>query len=237
MQFTSCESKAVLSGAILMYQGRTAYGSGDLAYASIHPVIREGGQEARIGVGRALSKESIEKCIKDLAGAAGVDLLQWSDDSVVATSPTLTCWWTPAQERWMHFHVGDFQQSAPAQQPPLVWIVNGLQLSVFAIKENAKPNADTELFDSPYLNVFKEGTVCKGSMAANSASSREQWVRSFFESTFTHANPANRRVTNYRHGNIALWKACMANPQKPFPVSYLKKHKTTLGELLKKMAK
>lgn len=233
MRFASNQATAELSKAILLYEGHSTHGQSGLAYASIHEVIQEKGAPARLGSGRALSADAIEKAVKDLATSAGIDLLQWNDDSVVATSPTLTCWWTPAQKRWMHFQVGDFQQSGEAQQPPLVWIVSSRQLHVFALKQNAKPTQDTELFDSPYLNVFAEGNVCTGSMAANSASSREQWVQSFFESTFTHANPSNRKLTSYRGGNIALWKTCMAKADKPFPVSYLKTHKTTLGQLLK----
>lgn len=236
MRFLTNQSKVEISQAILLYNGHTGYGQSGLSYASIHEVIHDQGKAARIGVGKALSTEAIESTVKALATSAGIDLLQWSEDSVVATSPTLTCWWTPAQQRWMHFHVGDFQQSGPAQQPPLVWIVNSRSLSVFALKQNTKPTQQTELFDSPYLNVFNDGKVCTGSMAANSTSSREQWVQSFFESTFTHANPSNRKLTRYRGGNIALWKACMADPDKPFPVSYLKTHKTTLGALLKAMS-
>lgn len=237
MDFVTNQSKAELSSAILLYKGSVGYGQTSLAYASIHDVIKEKGAARRIGPGKALSIDAIESAVKSLADSAGIDLLQWSDESVVATSPTLSCWWTPAQQRWMHFKVDDFQRSGPAQQPALVWIVSKRHLFVFAVKQDAKPTADTELFDSPYLNVYKQGNVCTGSMAANSASSREQWVKSFFESTFTHANPGDRKLTSYRGGNLALWKACMDKPEKPFPVSYLKSHKTTLGAMLKQMSK
>ena len=221
-----------MSQAILLYTG----GYQGSMYASIHDVeIEKTGP--RIGVGRAITVEAIELTMQALARAAGTETIQWSDDRMVATTPTLICWWTPACERWMHFNASNLKASRPAKQPPLLWVATGGKLYVFALEKNERPTQDTVLLQSPYFNVYSGGNVCQGSMVLPNAPTRKDWEDAFFASTFTHANPPNRKVTANKGTDAALWKKQMGAKLPDFPVALLLSTNRTLGELIKQLAK
>lgn len=220
-----------LTSAILLYTGHQ-----HVAYASIHDVKVTKGVP-RILAGRPITIEAILQATTALAKAAGTDTIQWADDRSVATGPTLTCWWTPACERWMHFNAPSLKASQTAMQPPLVWVSSGGQLYVFALEKNERPNQDTALLQSPYFNVYTDGQVCQGSMVLPSSPRSNDWVDAFFASTFTHPNPPGRKLTTFRGGETVLWKKQMGDNKSVFPVKSLRSLKTTLGQMIRRLTK
>ena len=236
---TEYEKSLVLNMAYLVYGSSSPYSnsSSGVDYVSEHPVELVGGVPV-IQVGRAVKVESIKQTLTLLARSQGISDVVWTDDFTVVTSSSFQVWWTPAQSRWMHFKSPGLEMSLPGNNPPLVWAASGTELMVFAIKENCKPNATTELFEAPLFNVYAGGRVCQGSMQKPKDGSTKGWVDAFFAATATHANPPNRRLTTYPKGDKALWKHLMTSKKKPeFPVDKLISTKVTLGDLVKRLSK
>ena len=64
------------------------------------------------------------------------------------------------------------------------------------------------------------------------------WEAAFYSASFTHPNPFNRKLTSYKRGNDALWKALMTNKKRrEFPLEVLLPTNKTLAEAMKNITK
>lgn len=229
---TNYDEQISLQGAYLLYVGR----SGDVNYVSSHKVNIDAAGVPVIGAGRALQVAALKTMLHQMARAQGVSDLVWTDEHTVAASATLQVWWTPAQPRWMHFDAPGLQMSLPANNPPLVWLANGHNLYVYALKDDQKPGPETALHHAPLFNVYATGNVCQGSMRKPKDGKAKAWVEAFYAATGTHANPSNRRLTSYPKGDKALWKFLMTSKKKPaFPTDKLLPFGKTLGEVVQQL--
>ena len=229
MNIHTQEQKSSLSRAYLVYGTHS-----DVTYVSEHKVVIENGK-AIIQEGQALGENQLRSALAKLTSTQGLRDLQWADEFSVCQSSSLQCWWTPAQRRWMHFESAGLKCSMPANNPALLWISQAKQLLVFALKENAKPEKGTALYHAPLYNVYEDGKVCHGTM--NQGEDRDAWVDAFYASTFTHANPPQRKLTKFRTGNSALWKGLMSKQNKAFPVQHLIPMGCTLESTINKLSK
>ena len=117
-------------------------------------------------------------------------------------------------------------------QPPLVWKVIHGSLSIRALAENKRPNAETKLAVAPFWNLSDDGSVCLGSMRcpeSTSVASIEGWEKGFYESAFTHANVG--RLTRHEGGHDALW-AELAGKRRTFPSEALIRLPQTLAQFI-----
>lgn len=143
-------------------------------------------------------------------------------------------WYTKAQKRQLYF-VNDLGiPCAIAQTPPMLWQATKNSLKVFALLSNRRPTGKTPLHFAPYFNIYHDGRVCMGSVSIsikNSASIEEfttAWEDYFFNSYFSHLLGENSPIK----GNcVSLWKD-LIKTGRPFPLEVLKKHNTTLENLL-----
>ena len=76
--------------------------------------------------------------------------------------------------------------------PKLLWVFKNNSLSVFALKSDIKSN-ENYLFQAPFLNVGKTGSVCMGNTKfENNFAYFEDFMEylqnQFFDSVFTHTN-------------------------------------------------
>ena len=76
--------------------------------------------------------------------------------------------------------------------PKLLWVFKNNSLSVFALKSDIKSN-ENYLFQAPFLNVGKTGSVCMGNTRfENNFEYFEDFMEylqnQFFDSIFTHTN-------------------------------------------------
>lgn len=143
-------------------------------------------------------------------------------------------WYTKAQKRPLYF-VNDLGiPCGIAQVPPMLWQATKNSLKVFALLSSRRPTGKTPLHFAPFFNIYHDGRVCMGSVSIsikNSASIEEfttAWEDYFFNSYFSHLLGENSPVK----GNcVSLWKD-LVQTGKPFPLEVLKKHNTTLENLL-----
>ena len=208
-----------LRHALLIYGGNSGNHNG-AAFVTLHDVL--GQDTPTLGPAQPLSSKFLAALSRDLRQNAGVEILP---ESVLAYTPELFAWWTPAGTRPMFFGSPDGKMAKSNglsfPQPALVFVVNGHTLSVRALKTNQRPSANTKLYVAPYWNVGDSGGICLGSAripTSPSIGAIPQWECAFFESEFTHPNGA-QRLTTHKGGFAGLWESLTGKDR--FPSRYL----------------
>lgn len=143
-------------------------------------------------------------------------------------------WYTKEQQRQLFF-VNDLGiPNGKAYIPPMLWLADKKNLTVFALATDRRPTEKTPLHYAPFFNIYEDGNVCMGTVDVNienSASVEEfmkTWETYFFNSYFSHLldgyNPIKGNCVN-------VWKDLIGT-DKPFPKEVLKKNNRTLKNLL-----
>jgi PRTRC genetic system protein B len=220
-----------LTGAVLLYQG------GKHCFATYHPARQTESGTPVLDAGQPLTTAFL----KTLAGELGYRVTpEILPEAVLARTPDLLVWWTPARRRPLFFpeHLA---AAAPLSgkvfpQPPLVFKVSGRELWIRALEENARPEPTTRLKTAPYWNCAESGQICQGSMRSpdvgTNLQAMQSWERAFFQSEFTHAYGAVR-ITSHRDGSLGLWQA-LSNTEGPFPAQYLTDARETLAQFVER---
>lgn len=150
---------------------------------------------------------------------------------VVAEGEGLMAWWRPAGPAVLHFTMPALHEVSGKSfpLPPLLFVLKGGEVFVFALPKDARPEPDTPLLAAPFPNRNANGWVCWGSGRRPSRKTPEAWEAAFFESAFSHLND------NPVQGNlVALLKSLPG--RRRFPVSRLKKLGLTVREVLRRLA-
>ena len=162
-------------------------------------------------------------------------------ESVLARTPELIAWWSPAQARLMFFGDGNAEtkklNGKMYPHPALVFMIHGRELFVRALAEDGRPVADTRLKNAPYWNTDSAGRVCLGSMRVPERAgvgSLLGWENAYFASEFTHPSGAVR-LTTHPSGFLGLWSSLRG--RKHFPVKFLADSKQTLQEFVQRTPK
>jgi PRTRC genetic system protein B len=190
--------------------------------ATVHNVAQKDGEGfPSLGAGQLLASAGLRELTKLLGTGCPVEFLP---DQVLARTPDLLAWWTPAARRPMFFRkeseLGDVSGKA-FPHPALLFVVCHGTLHVRALPASRRPSADTKLAAAPYWNVDDRGAVCAGTMRAPKSlivASMAAWQHAFFQSEFTHPGGAGR-ATKRRGGTKALWMGLVG--KKRFPQSAL----------------
>src|SRR5664279_5309075 len=225
------ELELKLYQAVLLYKND----HGNRHMATVHGVVQQNGDGSPIlGAGQLLSTASLRELARQLGSGCPVEFLP---DEVVARTPDLLAWWTPAAVRAMFFRAGSELECVSGKQfphPALLFVVRSNVLHVRALSASQRPRPDSKLAAAPYWNIDSNGAVCAGTMRTPKSltvSSIAAWQHAFFQSEFTH--PGGRgRLTKRRGGTAALWKSLAGKGR--FPKSTLVELET-LNEYLKKL--
>jgi PRTRC genetic system protein B len=212
-----------LKQAVLIYQ------EGSRAFATVHEVKHHPDQAPYLCAGQSVTTGFLETLAKGLGANMAAEVLP---DNVLARTPELIAWWSPATTRLMFFCDGDPKtrdlNGKMYPHPALVFMIRGRELFVRALRENRRPNSNTRLKNAPYWNTDAEGRVCLGTMRVPeevSAGSISDWEAAYFGSEFTHPSGAVR-LTAHPRGFLGLWAALARRKQ--FPVRFLADSKQTL---------
>ncbi len=150
--------------------------------------------------------------------------MEFLPNEVVARTPELLAWWTPAAVRAMFFRAGSELETVSAKRfphPALLFVVRNNVLHVRALFATQRPRSDSKLAAAPYWNIDSNGAVCAGTMRAPKSltvSSIAAWQHAFFQSEFTHPGGGGR-LTKRGGGTAALWKSLAGKER--FPLSTL----------------
>jgi PRTRC genetic system protein B len=143
-------------------------------------------------------------------------------------------WHTSGQQANLLFSGSLHVPCGQASVPAMVWKADRDTLTVFALKTNHIPKADTVLYQSPFLNVYADGQVCMGTVDTNPASAdsledfMKHWEQAFWNSYFSHLNVD---ISPVKGNVIQLWKELVGS-DRPFPNEVLKKTIWTLNDLI-----
>jgi PRTRC genetic system protein B len=200
------ELELKLYQAVLLYKND----HGNRYMATVHGVVqKEADGSPLLGAGQLLSTATLRELTRQLGTGCPVEFLP---DQVVARTPDLLAWWTPAAMRPMFFRQGSELASVSGKlfpNPALLFVVRNGVLFVRALRENRRPDRETRLAAAPYWNIDNNGTVCAGTMRTPKSitvGSIAAWQQAFFQSEFTHPGGAGR-LTRRKGGTAALWKS------------------------------
>jgi PRTRC genetic system protein B len=209
------------------------YREGRRSFITRHEVLAQKHGPPVLGVAQALTTAFVESLAESLGGSAAAEVLS---ESILAKSDRMIAWWTPRRSRRMFYENAEGKMQTLNgkffPQPPLVWKVIHGGLSLRALAENKRPNAETKLAVAPFWNLSDDGSVCLGSMRcpeSTSVASIEAWEKGFYESAFTHANVG--RLTRHEGGHDALW-AELAGKRRTFPTESLIQLPQTLAQFI-----
>ncbi len=219
-----------LTGAILIYQGERK------SFCTYHAVRQHSSEEPpQLDVAQPLSTGFLKALAGELGYRVAAEILP---EGVLARTPEMLVWWTPARRRTMFFadHAKELREVNGKQfpQPPLVFKVVEKDLWVRALSENKRPGPATVLKVAPFWNCSAVGHCCQGSMRSpevgTSLDAIDVWDRAFFQSEFTHAYGV-ARLTTFPGGFTALWNS-LADAREPFPAKYLADAGETLQQFV-----
>lgn len=217
----------VLKQAVLIYQ------EGSRAFATVHEVKHTANQAPYLCAGQSVTTSFLETLATGLGASMAAEFLP---ECVLARTPELIAWWTPAKTRLLFFGNGDLTTTdlngKMYPHPPLVFAIRSRELFVRALPENHRPTSNTRLKNAPYWNTDAEGRVCVGSMRVPddvNASSLCRWEEAYFASEFTHPSGAVR-LTTHASGFLGLWSSLAG--RRSFPLKFLADSKQTLQEFI-----
>ena len=212
------ELELKLYQAVLLYRND----HGNRVMATVHGVVqKEADGTPVLGAGQLLSTAALRELTRQLGTSCPTEYLP---DHVVARTPELIAWWTPAAMRPMFFRRGSELASVSGKlfpHPALLFVVRSGTLFVRALPTSERPQAGTKLAAAPYWNIDGNGAVCAGTMRTPKSlnvSSIAAWQQAFFQSEFTHPGGTGR-LTRRKGGTAVLWKGLAG--KKTFPRSTL----------------
>lgn len=219
-----------LRGALLVYEGR---GRGFVAWHEAKRLEPNGAPV--LGEAQALTTEFVERLAQGLGSCLPTE---WLPENVLARTADTLVWWTAQSTQRLFFRPGsgvpDGVSGQRFPQPPLVWKVMGRTLSIRALLDHGRPQAQTPLLVAPYWNTDGEtGRVCQGSMRAPEGSgvaAMPTWEQSFFQSEFTHPTGV-RRLTCHPEGYFGVWQPA-TRTRRRFPADYLVPADESLNDFL-----
>ncbi len=212
------ELELKLQQAILLYRNEQA----SRYMATVHGILQSAsGGVPVLGAGQLITTAVLQELARTLGTACPTEFLP---EQVVARTPELLAWWTPALIRPMFFRAGSDLADVAGQRfphPALLFVVRNGLLHVRALRSSQRPNAETKLCAAPYWNIGNDGAVCAGTMRvpkSTGVATMAAWEQAFFQSEFTHPSGTGR-LTKRRGGTAALWKSLAG--KSTFPLTTL----------------
>jgi PRTRC genetic system protein B len=225
------ELELKLYQAVLLYRND----HGNRFMATVHGVVqKETDGTPLLGSGQLLTTAALRELTKQLGTSCPAESLP---ENVVARTPELIAWWTPAAVRPMFFRDGSELAGISGKlfpHPALLFVVRNGVLFVRALSNDRRPDSDTRLAAAPYWNIDSNGAVCAGTMRAPKSltvASIPAWQQAFFQSEFTHPGGGGR-LTKRPGGTAALWRSLAGKER--FPISTLVEQES-LDQYLKKL--
>lgn len=178
-----------------------------------------------LGAGNPLTKNSlVNLCALTLPQLKKV---AYMPENVISYAPAcdFLMWWKPAGIQRLYFDKKLEIRSGLAPVPALLFAVLGMALNIWALKDNKRPDANTEIYHAPFFNIYEHSGVCMGNTKLPeqaSPGSIDLWEKQFFDSAFSGDVIPQMEGTT---GKL-LWRRLIGSGKKRFPVRCLKKYGT-----------
>ncbi len=228
--------------AITVYRSQNNMTGQGEYYLESHDINSEG----KIMQGKPLIQETIQEIVdvffderKNVAKISGMIPDNLLSFNLMPGGHYKMIWYRPAEERVLHFSTSLKIPTAKAWVPALVYVVERNDLSMYALKSNARPKEATKLCYAPFFNIGSDGRVCLGSAKVKAPKEKtyenimKYWEDLFWLSEFTHVNGSDdKTVTKLQ----PLWQKIMKpkTKKKWSELNELKQYQsTTLKNILK----
>lgn len=234
---SAAERSLTLTRAICLYSEGHPAQSSSATYATVHEVANTGTEKSpkiEIMPGRPLTQEALLALVLKMAQKYSLNT-ELLPENVLSVSASHLVWWVPAKRRRVFFNNRELgQRSAEVPHPPLLFSVVKGSWSVYALRENLRPNEETAIYFTPYFNTYDDCSICVGSAAIPKSLSTKtiaEWESAFFESAFTHMNGRIKKIAHER-GEYAFWKEMLDGVYPDFPLDLLVPAGFTLGQVM-----
>lgn len=233
-------SSSELAAAILLYKNGK-----DINFVSVHGIdyINNDLSKPYIGPGQPASKMALSELVHDLLPSVASRRAILPENVLYHDYEHLAWYVRPSKKQLWFRNDAKFggEVTANIDLPGLVFYVGLNGWYVFATDTKERPNADTKLFVSPFLNVWQHGRICTGNISVpkiNGPASTAAFEDAFFRSYFTHINVSEKdQLVNYPGGPYKLWKKLITGEIKKFPMKALVPYQSTVGEFLESLDK
>lgn len=195
--------------------------------------IRSNGQ---IAPGALATSETVEEALRLFNGQQRERKLL--DANVLFSSPDETLWYRPAQRRPIWFQRGKQKRMLTVPWPALVFHARNGGLRVAALRAtNKRPDENTRLYHAPLMNIYANGSLCLGNIAAPGCglSGMAEWEAAIYDTLFVHTNhdqtlkhPAPTKDDNIAH--YRFWLQLDREKATRFPVRALVPRHDRLGD-------
>lgn len=146
----------------------------------------------------------------------------------VLGSPTCV-WWEPSRVRTISHRFRQDRDSLDARVPHMLFVVQGSELTAYALKEPPSRDEDgelkLELYKAPFWNTNANGTVCLGTAKVSMTQTvdftfiMESYSQAYWGSYFTHGQA---HLNRWKKSLYEFWDMISKRkPEKPFPVNML----------------
>lgn len=240
VSLTKKNDRMTLDKALLVYTKATPYSSQkSMAMVTEHSIEIVNGQSI-VKEGTLLSQKSLRDMAKSILNKKDTQLTVLPENILAQSDDTLV-WWFPASVRRLTFRTaieGLENISASVPVPATIFAVTHQSAYAICMAGNERPNGQTPLFYSPYLNVWDSHKICMGSTRKAKAGDVVAWTNNFFASAFSHSNYRSSASKLKRHGDRAkLWQDLVEGTIKRFPTKSLPSAKLNLQQFLNQISR
>lgn len=232
------ESLLKATTGLLIYEGDRGNRT---AFATVHPIELDEHGHPFFLAGRPVTRETLMSLTEKLMPEVGYDYLP---PEILAIGADWMVWWAEAGFRTLFFDTAEGdpigRHTLKAHVPALVFAAKGGELYLFALGKSERPMPGNRLYMAPFYNVWGNGKLCQGNTRRPERNGPEaigQWESVFFDSTFTHPNQGQEKLSRHPGGIAGLWRDIVERKWKRFPTKYLTPANITLSDLVEMLKK
>lgn len=221
--------------ALMVYESKSLNRS-EKYYLESHDINEHG----QIMAGKPLLQETIQSIVdvffderksrSEVTGLIPENVLYFN---VLPGGNYKMLWFRTSEQRVVHHSPQLKIKTDNAFVPALIYMVQGYDLYVFALKSNQRPNEKVVIYKAPFFNVDDTGLVCLGSAKVKKPTSptyetlMKYWEDLFWLSEFSHVNGSEK----VKSKDLAkVWRSILGTKKK-FPISELLPSKKTISAL------
>ena len=188
--------------------------------------------------GSLVTGESVEETLRQLNGQQRERKLL--APNVLLSLPDETLWYRPAQRRLMWFSRGKNKRALTVPWPALLFHTRSGGLRVAALRAaNRRPDENTRLYHVPLMNIYANGSLCLGNIAAPPCdlSGMAAWEAAIYDTLFAHTNHDHTlhhagAVKDDNTAHYRFWYQLHQDEASRFPIRALVPRNETLGDWL-----
>lgn len=218
-----------LKKALLVYTNRKGQ-----VFCTLNGIQEKQGKSI-LKEGAAVKGENLAELFDLLGRTPREELKQmhWKNERILAEGAGKMLWYAPAKRREIFFSCQNKSLMKISGKefpfPALLFLAKQKQLYVYVLSSSRRPTQKSNLYEAPFWNVSKAGSVCLPIGAREKDHTPEEWEEIFYRSAFSHSGGAS-----FKTGTVEkIFPKLVKDKKAKFPVKNCFKKSLTIGDLLK----